>query len=272
MILGLAVSLVVAHAAGATTSATRFSIVTSSISRSAVPGSLSTWDGQGNPGEGYPYIWCRWSPSRTSITVAQAATYSCNASLVDAPLLVLPAPGSFEILATPISGEMPQVENGGLTDELRFVTRDDGVVHVGPPLMEFADVSGGARPSFDEADGSLWIFDDRTERGSEVIRISTATGALLQRTAMPAISRPIIGVNALGFWLAQDADSLGAAPEPQLGVWLAAIGASHGELVKANAGDFWAMQSDGDAMDIFVSPGTPPAKLTYEMWRLTPIH
>ena len=246
----------------------KFKVAVSYVPQTAVPGSYPSWAGQGYPGESYQYVDCQWSPTRTSITVAEAATYICNSSL--RTHFPLPAPGSFEILSTPIGGQPYPPQNGGLSDNLRFANRDGSVIKVGPSLMEYGDYSGGARPSFDEADGTLWIFDYSTERGPEVIRISTSTGALLQRTVMPAISRPIIGVNSLGFWLGQDSDSFYSNSRVRLGVWFAAIGASQGQLVKATQGSVWAMRSDGDAMDVYLSPEWRTGNPADQLWRFTP--
>jgi len=268
--IGLALALPVSVARGTTTAAVAFNVVTSNVSRAAVPGSDASWAGQGYPGERYPYVPCQWPPSRASITVAEAATYRCSPSAYDTTHFPVPASGSFEILSTPIDGAPYSPQNGGLSDNVRFVTRDGPVIHVGPSLLEYGDYSGGARPSFAEAGGTLWIFDYATERGPEVIRISATTGAVLQRTVMPAISRPIIGVNALGFWLAQDSDSLCPNSQVRLGVWFAAVGATRGELVKASRGSVWAMRADGDAMDVFVSPHWRDGDPAYQMWRFTP--
>jgi hypothetical protein len=205
-----------------------------------------------------------------SITVAGAKTYRCLPGTSNTSHFPTPASGSFEILATPIGGAEFPVENGDLGVDLRFVKRVGTVIDVGPSLLEYGDYSGGARPSFDEVGKTLWIFDDQTERGSEVIRISTTTGAILQRTAMPVISRPIIGVNALGFWLGQDSDSGFTSGQVRLGVWFAPIRASRSELVKATQGSIWAMRPEGDAMDVFLSPNWPSNKLTYQLWRFSP--
>lgn len=199
--------------------------------------------------------------------MAQASALHCTGSGQGG--LQVPATGSFEILSSPIGGKLPETQSGGFSRELRFVKREGRVVDVGPSLMEYGDYSGGARPSFDQSGGSLWIFDDKTERGAEVIRVSTRTGKLLQRTAMPAISRPIVGANGLGFWLAQDSDSLYPATGVRLGVWFAPVGASKGELAKATKGSAWAMRADGRTMDVYISPRWPRMPRAVELWRFT---
>ena len=87
---------------------------------------------------------------------------------------------------------------------------------------------------------------------------------------MPSISRPIIGINALGFWLAQDSDSLYGNSGVRLGGWFAPIDASKSELVKATRGSAWAMRAHGEEMDVFISPDWPRKKFAFDLWRFTP--
>ena len=243
-----------------------FAIETSKTTWTKVPGSPAARIGQGYQGEEYRLELCGWPSNRTSITVAEAKAFRCSPYAVG---LSVPAPGSFEVLSSPIGDKWPESQNGGLSRELRFVKREGNVLEVGPNLMEYGDYSGGARPSFDETGGSLWISDYRTERGPEVIRVSTSSGEILQRTRMPPISRPIIGANALGFWLAQDSTSEYPSTA-RLGVWFAPLGASKSELVKATDGSAWAMRADGTAMDVFISPNWPAQRSAVDLWRFTP--
>ncbi len=251
---------------GGNPSSVHFTVETSPTSWATVPGSRAAHIGQGYPGEAYHIVRCGWPSNRTSITVAQAKTFRC--SPYGAVGLSVPPRGSFEILSSPIGDKWPESQDGSLSDELRFVKHVGNVVEVGPNLMEYGDYSGGARPSFDEEGGSLWIFDYKTERGPEVIRVSTGSGEILQRTRMPPISRPIIGVNELGFWLAQDSTS-NYPSRTKLGIWFAPLGASKSELVKATYGSAWAMKADGKAMDVFISPSWP-AQRSVDVLRFTP--
>jgi hypothetical protein len=244
-----------------------FAVEESAASWATVPGSSAAHIGQGYPGEDYPLVYCGWPSDRTSISVADAKAFRCSPSGVG---LSVPAPGAFEVLSSPIGDKWPETQSGGLSRELRFVKRRGNVLEVGPDLMDYGDYSGGARPSFDEADGWLWIFDDRTEHGPEVIRVSTKSGEVRQRTAMPPISRPIVGANVLGFWMAQDSVSAYPTSGVRLGVWFAGIGTSKSLLVKASGGGAWALRADGTSMDVFISPRLPAQKPAVEVWRFTP--
>ncbi len=244
-----------------------FVVTSSTTSWTKIPGHPEARGGEGYPGEDYPLAYCDWPSDMATISVADAKTFRCSPYSVG---LAVPAPGSFEIISSTIGDKWPETQSGGLSRELRFVKRDGDVLEVGPTLMEYGDYSGGARPSFDESDGSLWIFDDKTEHGPQVIRISTESGKLLQRTTMPQISRPVIGANALGFWLAQDTSSLYPSSGVRLGIWFAPIDASKGELVKATRGSAWAMVAHGDAIDVFISPRLPVDKSGVDLWRFSP--
>jgi hypothetical protein len=139
-------------------------------------------------------------------------------------------------------------------------------------LMEFGDYSGGARPDVVANASTIWIFDYQTERGPEVLRISAVTGAILQRTEMPAISRPVMAVNESGFWMGRAANSLVGSSRAVLGVWLAPLHASTGVLVRQTNDVIISMASSGISMIVNVAPPVatqgPPATL---QWGFTPL-
>lgn len=221
--------------------------------------------------ESYLPARCQWPDGKTSITVKSARAVDCFPSGV--AHFPTPTGDAFALLASPIGGAKYPVENGQLTDDIRFVhaSHAKGVIDVGPILMQFGDYSGGARPSLLAKDGSIWIFDYQTENGPEVLRISAATGAVLQRTAMPAISRPVVAVNQYGFWMGQAATSLYAQRSVILGIWLAPIGASQGVLIRHTDGVIWNMKPSGKSMDVYLSPTLPLGKPMNELWRFSPV-
>jgi hypothetical protein len=79
---------------------------------------------------------------------------------------------------------------------------------LGPVVMSFPQESDGW-PTWTYGDGDLWLFDALAKGGSQLLRISGTSGAVLQRIAMPAISRPIVAFDDDGFWLAPAANSGG---------------------------------------------------------------
>lgn len=244
----------------------RFAFSESRSSPTALPKTPNFFDV-----EDFPSASCQWPDGRTSITVKAARQFDCFPMGVGK--FPIPAANSFALLDSAIGGARFPVQNGNLSDDLRFVhlSPNNDVIDVSPVLLQFGDYSGGARPSFVESDGSLWIFDYRTEHGAEVIRISTATGTILQRTSMPSISRPVVAVNRLGFWLGQDSESFFGESPATPGIWLAPVGASRGVLVKQTNGDLFAMQPSGTSMAVYLAPDWESGGGTIELWRFTPV-
>lgn len=70
----------------------------------------------------------------------------------------------------------------------------------GKVVMRYEDASD-TRPQYAWYGGSLWIYDVATSDGPEALRLDARTGALLQRTAMPRLFRPVMVANADGLWL-----------------------------------------------------------------------
>jgi hypothetical protein len=216
-------------------------------------------------GEMALFTYCPWPNGETTITVTQEKARRCD---------LLPGGRSFALLASPIGGASSPSQSAKLTDDVRFVhaAPAKGVIDVGPVLMEFGDYSGGARPDVVTNASTIWIFDYQTERGPEVLRISAVTGAILQRTEMPAISRPAMAVNQSGFWMGQAANSLIGSSRTVLGVWLAPLHAARGVLVRRTNDVIISMASSGRSMIVDVSPSVttqgPPAAL---QWMFTPL-
>ena len=70
----------------------------------------------------------------------------------------------------------------------------------GKVVMHYEDASD-TRPQYAWYGRSLWIYDVATSEGAEALRFDASTGALLQRTAMPRVFRPVMVANADGLWL-----------------------------------------------------------------------
>jgi hypothetical protein len=250
-------SLLSAVSALSSLSAPRFSFAQSEL-RMSPPDEIQE-------GEMALFTYCPWPNGATAITVTQERERGCD---------LLPAGRTLALLASPIGGARYTSQSAKLTDDVRFVhaATARGVIDVGPVLMEFGDYSGGARPDVVMNGGTIWIFDYQTERGPEVLRISAVSGAILQRTEMPAISRPVMAVNESGFWMGQAASSLIGSSRTVLGVWLAPLHASKGVLVRRTNDVIISMASFGSSMIVDVSPPAstqrpPPAAL---QWMFTP--
>lgn len=70
----------------------------------------------------------------------------------------------------------------------------------GNVVMRYEDASD-TRPQYAWYGRSLWIYDVATSDGPEALRFDAGTGALLQRTKMPRLFRPVMVANADGLWL-----------------------------------------------------------------------
>jgi hypothetical protein len=77
---------------------------------------------------------------------------------------------------------------------------DVPVTLAGKVVMRFNDASD-TRPQYAWYGRSLWIYDVATTDGAEALRFDAHTGALLQRTAMPKMYRPVMVANGDGLWL-----------------------------------------------------------------------
>src|SRR5690242_18013347 len=74
------------------------------------------------------------------------------------------------------------------------------VTVAGRVVMRYEDASD-TRPQYAWYGRSPWIYDVATSDGAEALRFDAKTGALLQRTAMPKLFRPVMVANADGLWL-----------------------------------------------------------------------
>ncbi len=231
---------------------------------------LSTRQGSdiaGSENESFPVVTCQWPDGKTSITVYSARRVTCFPQGTHP----ITTGRSWLLLDSPIGGAKYPVQNGHLSDDIRFVhaSTKPEVMSVSPVLMQFGDYSGGARPSIIISRNSVWIYDYWTENGPEVLRISTTTGAILQRTVMPAISRPVCAVNRYGFWMGQAGNSF-YGKGVTLGVWYAPIGATHGVLLRRTNDFVWGIAAVGTSVDVEVSPqGYSSSTQKEYLWRFS---
>jgi hypothetical protein len=75
-----------------------------------------------------------------------------------------------------------------------------GSVTYGPVVMRYVDGSD-TRPVSTYGPGSLWLYDVATTRGAELLRLSSRTGRLEQKVAMPRLFRPVIAADDDGLYL-----------------------------------------------------------------------
>ena len=91
-----------------------------------------------------------------------------------------------------------------------------GQIELGPVVVTYGVASDTHLESVYAA-GSLWLYAPNTPKGGQALRISEATGQVLQDTPVsPAMDRPVIAANANGLYLAPDPETgfLGRGRQP----------------------------------------------------------
>jgi hypothetical protein len=92
------------------------------------------------------------------------------------------------------------------------------VLSNGRVLFRYEDASD-TRPQWVYAPGSLWVYDVWTDRGAQLVRVSLASGRIVQRVRMPKMFRPLLAADADGVWLVPATNGdLGTGPQPLLHV------------------------------------------------------
>lgn len=145
------------------------------------------------------------------------------------------------------------------------------VTVAGRVVMRFEDASD-TRPQDAWYGRSLWIYDVATTDGAEALRFDANTGALLQRTAMPKVYRPVMVANADGLWLDPAANG-GISGVDVVPVLHVALGASKPIVVHrggraaiwmaASAHTVWFEQISGlSSVAIWRIDGTKPRLLS----------
>ena len=158
-------------------------------------------------------------------TVAARDVTVCHAAIVNARTLTLSQQRSGSCDDPTLSGEPvlpieagePDVpfRGGGTgigTDTVRVahLTAAPPGYRVGPVVMRSPQIST-AHPVWAYGDGYLWLYDGTSDRGSELLRISETSGAVLARVSMPALPRPILAADADGLWMAPAVNGGGQA-------------------------------------------------------------
>ena len=101
---------------------------------------------------------------------------------------------------------------------------------VGPVVMRYSEYSD-TDAEWVYGDGSLWLYDPTTTRGSILLRISQSTGAVLQSIRMPWVDRPLLAADGDGFWIAAAVNS-GFDPPSAGGLYRVAPGMARPVLVR----------------------------------------
>jgi hypothetical protein len=109
-------------------------------------------------------------------------------------------------------------------------------------------------------DGYLWLFDPVTTHGSELLRISQSTGAVLQTIHMPWVDRPLMATDDDGFWIAAATNS-GFEPPSAGGLYRVAPGMARAVLVRKIFWDADWIVAAGHSLWIEINHGGRSATL-----------
>lgn len=93
-----------------------------------------------------------------------------------------------------------------------------GQVTEGPVLMTYTSCSD-CSPVSTYGDDRLWIYDNSTTSGAEIVEVSDTTGKLMTTIPMPKLFRPLLAANNQGLFIANSlygGRALGEAPPSTL--------------------------------------------------------
>lgn len=88
-----------------------------------------------------------------------------------------------------------------------------GQVTKGPTLMTYTSCSD-CGPVSTYGDGILWIYDNSTTSGAEIVEVSDTTGKLIATVPMPKLFRPLLAANNQGLFIANSLYGGQALGEP----------------------------------------------------------
>ena len=176
-------------------------------------------------------------------TVGARDSTVCHSAVVNPRTLTLSRERSGSCADPTLSGEpvlpiqageprVPFFPHDGIgTDTVRIahLTAAPPGYRVGPGLMRSPQIST-AYPVWAYGDGYLWLYDGTTRPGSELLRISLTSGAVLARVSMPDLPRPILAADNDGLWVAPAVNGGGHA------VYHVAPGATTATLVLKRSG------------------------------------
>jgi hypothetical protein len=110
-------------------------------------------------------------------------------------------------LAAPIEAVQQTAPSMQTSVRIARIDPKTGHLELGPVVVTYTEISD-SHLEVAQGPGYLWLYAPITPKGAQALRISDATGAVLQDTTIsPAMDRPLIAANADGLFLAQAGNS-----------------------------------------------------------------
>jgi hypothetical protein len=156
-------------------------------------------DTNGENSESSPISSCVAAPlDPESLAVGRLTVGSCGDPLLFGQTVVA--------LSTPVPN------SNDATLSINVANPSTGQVTSGPVVMSYASLSD-TRPVIAYGNQWLWVYDNDTTNGPELLQVSTATGQVVDTIHMPSLSRPLLAPDDGGVWVA---NSIGGSPAPAL--------------------------------------------------------
>ena len=184
--------------------------------------------------------------------------------LYDLAVAICPAAGS--------SSPYWEVESAQFTNHAtaRIAHRDrrTGKIVLGPVIMTWKD-SSDSHPESIVGDGSLWLFDAATAKGSEVLRVSETTGQVENTIPIPGgLFRPILATDDDGLWMGVATNGGYAEGLPGSPIYHIAVGSNVAKIVFTGGhATSWMVASGHTLWDDILTVSTPGGQVSQAIWR-----
>lgn len=136
--------------------------------------------------------------------------------------------------------DTPSPRSNNATVSINVADPATGRVTDGPVVMTYGSFSD-TRPVIAYGTQWLWIYDNSTTNGSELLQVSASSGEVVDTVRMPALYRPLLAAGTGGVWVA---NSIGGSPAPALSYVGAGSSAPNVVIAATNVPICW-LQADG---------------------------
>jgi hypothetical protein len=156
-----------------------------------------------------------------------------------------------------VNTQMPQSNNA--TISINVADPANGQVSDGPVVMTYGSYSD-TRPVIAYGTQWMWVYDNETTNGPELLQVSTASGDVVDTVRMPALYKPLLAADDGGVWIA---NSIGGSPAPALFYVGASSSAPSVVIADTNVPICW-LQADGRSAWVGAGLQNACAKQTVE--------